>query len=389
MSFVRGGVGLAALLFAMSWTAWAADKKPAAADKPAVDKPAEADRFAVPDGTPKELVAYITKLIGGPPPRDVETRDKMRAAILLAAERILAGKPNDAEREFGVQAKMNMLEKPEQLKEFAAQLKKGGHDLLARQVEGFILQVAMRNSLMGGREAMKKAIDNAVRFLETSPPQPSDVGLAFLAGRLAEMSEDNQLALSTYASLSKIFSASKDEKLVEFAGVLEGVARRLGLVGHEMKIEGKLLDGSPFDWSKYLGKVVLVDFWATWCGPCVAEIPGLLQTYDLYRDKGFEIVGISVDRRRADLEQFVKEKKIPWPVVFGDNDQPSPTAAYYGVLAVPTSMLVGRDGKVASLSVRGDALRQELEKMLGPAEEKKPAKNPSLKLTPQAPAEKP
>jgi thiol-disulfide isomerase/thioredoxin len=379
---IQRGVQLAILLAAaaVAWPALAADEKPSPAAKPPAlqlkQKAAEekVDPFAVPDGTPKELVDYITKLITSPPAGDADAVKKLRKAVLQAAEKIMAGKPNAEEMEFGVQAKMNMLEKPERLADFAAELEKGGHKDLARQVRGFMLQIALRSSLMGGPEKVKKAINDTVKFLEESPPQPADVGLAFMAGRLAEMSGDSTLAVNTYGSLAKVFAASKDPKLAEFASVLEGVTRRLGLVGQTMKIEGKLLGGAKFDWSKYLGKVVLVDFWATWCDPCLKELPNLQQCYDLYHDKGFDIVGLSLDRKQSDLEDFVKEKKIPWAVVFGDG-KPSPTAAYYGVLGIPTMILVGKDGKVVSLEARGETLQEELEKILGPVKAKKDEKD--------------
>jgi thiol-disulfide isomerase/thioredoxin len=371
------GVLLAA---ALSGSVFAVEDKQTPAEEPATEKAAKeepakekADRFAVPEGTPKELIEYVQKLIATPP-RDDDTRKKMQQAILQAAEKILADKPGDEEMEFAVEAKMNMLENPEQLAAFAAELKASGHEKPARQVHGFMLQLALRKALTGGREPMQKAIEDVIAFLEKDPPQSADVGLAFTAGRLAEMSGDNDLAVNTYRSLAKAFAASKDPKLVEFSEILAGVTRRLSLVGHPMKIEGKLLDGSTFDWSKYQGKVVLVDFWATWCGPCLREIPNMMECYELYHDKGFEIVGLSLDPTLADLEAFVKEKKIPWTIVFGDG-KPSLTASYYGVLAIPTTILVGKDGKVVSLNVRGESLRSELEKLLGPADKKKEPKS--------------
>ena len=96
--------------------------------------------------------------------------------------------------------------------------------------------------------------------------------------------------------------------------------------------------------------------------------------YDLYHAKGFDIVGISCDRNPIDLEKFVKEKSIPWAIVFGDG-KPSPTVSYYGIMAIPTTILVGKDGKVVSLNVHGDNLKEELVKLLGPAEENKEAKD--------------
>jgi len=126
-------------------------------------------------------------------------------------------------------------------------------------------------------------------------------------------------------------------------------------------------------WDALKGTVVVLEFWATWCGPCVQEIPNMKKNYELYHDKGFEIVGLSCDHKLEDLEKFVKERKIPWAIVFGDG-KPSPTVSYYGIMGIPTMILVGKDGKVLSLNARGEELNKELEKLLGPVEEKKDEK---------------
>jgi thiol-disulfide isomerase/thioredoxin len=144
-----------------------------------------------------------------------------------------------------------------------------------------------------------------------------------------------------------------------FAGTL----RRLSLPGHPMVIKGTLLNGQPFDQKALAGKVVLVDFWATWCGPCVAEIPNVLEQYEKYHDKGFEVVGISLDEDREALEKFVGEKKIPWPILFEKSEGEGwrhPLSTYYGISGIPTVILIGRDGNVITLDARGEKLGEQL-----------------------------
>jgi Thiol-disulfide isomerase and thioredoxins len=126
--------------------------------------------------------------------------------------------------------------------------------------------------------------------------------------------------------------------------------------------EGTTLAGKPISLADYKGKVVLVDFWATWCGPCVAELPNLLSTYDAYHDKGFEIVGISLDRQKEDLEKFVAEKKVTWPQVF---EQGAELAQKYGVRAIPTTYLLDREGNILASGLRGNALEETVRKAVG------------------------
>jgi thiol-disulfide isomerase/thioredoxin len=109
--------------------------------------------------------------------------------------------------------------------------------------------------------------------------------------------------------------------------------------------------------------VVLVDFWATWCGPCVAEIPNMIEQYSKYHAKGFEIVGVSLDEDREARVQFVGEKKIPWPVLFEKSEGEGwrhPLATYYGITGIPQLILIGRDGNVITLNARGEKLGEKL-----------------------------
>ena len=144
------------------------------------------------------------------------------------------------------------------------------------------------------------------------------------------------------------------------------------VVGDSMYLEGMTVDGRPFDWSRYEGKVVLVDFWATWCGPCLRELPNVLANYQQYHEQGFEVVGISLDEDRRKLTQFILENQLPWENLFNDAPQTSgwkhPMAQFYEVKGIPTVILVGRDGRVVSVAARGKALGEELAKLFASEE---------------------
>lgn len=103
-------------------------------------------------------------------------------------------------------------------------------------------------------------------------------------------------------------------------------------------------DGKVVELSKLQGKVVLVNFWATWCGPCRREIPDFIEVYQEYKSKGFEIVGIALDEEGFDLvTPFVKKYKIPYPVVIGSGKE---VRAYGGFEVIPTTFLIDRKGMI-------------------------------------------
>jgi peroxiredoxin len=123
------------------------------------------------------------------------------------------------------------------------------------------------------------------------------------------------------------------------------------------------LNGKTFRLSDLTGKYVLVDFWATWCAPCIAELPNLRAVYAKYHNRGFEIVGVSLDETAEPLADFVKARQVPW-VQIHNATAGADVVASFGVNSIPACFLIGPDGKIVRLELRGPALEKALSQLI-------------------------
>ena len=139
----------------------------------------------------------------------------------------------------------------------------------------------------------------------------------------------------------------------------EIVNRRIQLKTNPLELKFVALDGKEFDLSQHRGKVVLIDFWATWSAPCVVGLPEKNELYKKFHDQGLEIVGISFDQDKKALEDFVKAKEIPWAQYF-DGKVWEGKFAPYGIQFVPAMWLIGRDGRVIDFNAQ-DGLAAKVE----------------------------
>jgi len=124
-------------------------------------------------------------------------------------------------------------------------------------------------------------------------------------------------------------------------------------IGKPLDLSFTALDGKKINLADMKGKVVLVDFWATWCGPCVGEMPTVKGVYDKYHDKGFEILGISLDESRDDVEKFLQKNKLPWPQYFDGKQWNNEISSRFGIDAIPAEWLIDKKGILRDTNARG------------------------------------
>lgn len=179
-------------------------------------------------------------------------------------------------------------------------------------------------------------------------------------------------------ALADLFDKAESPEVRQASQQLRGIARRITLPGNTMEVRGTTIEGKPFDMSAWKGKVILVDYWATWCNPCLAEIEHLKRLHAAYHAKGLEIVAINADDEKADVLEYLKENPVPWTVLFHETKNASerglgmPLAVRYGVTQLPASMLIDANGKVVSVRALGKNLDDDLEKLLGPMKKDSP-----------------
>ena len=173
------------------------------------------------------------------------------------------------------------------------------------------------------------------------------------------------LAKSDPAAVHPLLEELRSSNNPKVAAAAQGRLEQQALAGAPLDWKFTALDGREVDFNQLRGRVVLIDYWASWCPDCLRALPSVSAAYRKYHDKGFEIVGISLDTDQEALAGFLKKHAMPWPQEYDGKGWQTVYATKYGVGGIPEMWLVAPDGKVAATGVQADDLDRAVAKQLG------------------------
>jgi len=195
-------------------------------------------------------------------------------------------------------------------------------------------------------------------FIKRFPTAPDSAFAMLQLAITYEFNGSTKNATSWYQKLVTSFPTSQPGQRAK------GALRRLDLKGKRFDLSGPSLTGGKIDLGQYRGKVVAVIFWATWCQPCTEDLPQIQELYRVYQREGFEIVGVNLDATKEPIQAYLNEFKVKWPHIREEGALESPPAVNYGVISLPTIIIVDKNGAVASSSSSVDEMKTLVPQLL-------------------------
>lgn len=301
--------------------------------------------------------------------RETQAVREVRKQYLAALENYLGGRPDAKDREetyvYVTQIALN-LEEIKKVQDVAAayfkEFPKGvkATDVLKAEFLALISQAA---TIDQSRDVLKR--------LRVEFGQDQKELLAFqnaLAGAYVKHERFVE-ACAVYDEILKLDFVKKTPQTAEYFENQKADLEDIGKPFEDFQV--KSIDGQDLSVSRYRGKVVLVDFWATWCQPCMQALPQVIELYQKYQAQGLEIIGISLDKDLNQLKKVIQEKEVKWLQAADGQGWQSQLAEKYGIQSIPATFLLDRDGRIYRKDLQGQPLENAVKKLIA-----KPVSNP-------------
>jgi thiol-disulfide isomerase/thioredoxin len=326
--------------------------------------------------TADELWGHIKKLERGPQerPQSQEEAMKLLAAHVKTADAALAqfleSYPTDARRWEAKLMKLSLAFTQDYLDH-----KPPGKDVVAlKKVEEIatskdapaavrgnasFLLIQLHGSSLGetpSKEAAAEADKELLAFVKEFPEDPRVRALKLMRADLYDRVD----AAKSEEILKELATDSNPRVAARAKAKLE----QKEIAKKPVELKFTAIDGATVDTTKLQGKVVLVDFWATWCGPCRGEVPNVVAAYKKFHEKGFEVIGISLDQDKDAMLAYTKEQGMTWPQYFDGKGWQNEISSKYGIQSIPAMWVLDKKGMIRSTNARGEKLGELIEKLL-------------------------